>query len=256
MECVPNKTLAVSITGRACSLNCEHCNRKYLEGMVPIEQMENKLEKGEYSSILASGGCDSEGRVRLDLFSEQFIYAKKKHRIKIVAHTGLTDEGIIKKISTFADIVSFDFIWNDEAIAKVYGLNKRKEDFLNSLLLIIKHLPVVPHITIGLNYGKTGWEKEALEILRENGFKKVVLNVIVPARSTGFEKIPPPKIEEVVAVFRKAHASGFIVFAGCMRPGGKYRKELDEGIIPFVERIVNPDRSLYGGKIQEECCIL
>ena len=34
---IPNKRFpAISITGSECSLHCEHCNKKYLDGMKPI----------------------------------------------------------------------------------------------------------------------------------------------------------------------------------------------------------------------------
>ena len=62
---IPNKKFpAISITGSYCALNCEHCNKKYLDGMKGLTKQEDlynyleDLHKGEGIGALISGGCD------------------------------------------------------------------------------------------------------------------------------------------------------------------------------------------------------
>jgi len=55
----PLDTALISLTGRACALDCAHCGRHYLQHMTPI--WEAKI--GQATSCLISGGCDAEGRV-------------------------------------------------------------------------------------------------------------------------------------------------------------------------------------------------
>ena len=64
---------SVSLTGTYCSLNCKHCSRHYLEGMIPAvnEEALYKTAKKIYEyggkGFLLSGGSDLNGKLTKNL---------------------------------------------------------------------------------------------------------------------------------------------------------------------------------------------
>ena len=127
-------------------------------------------------------------------------------------------------------------------------------------------MKVYPHITIGLHAGKIKGEWNALDILKKFGADAIVFNVLIPTPNTKYSDKEPPRIEEVLRIISHARLNfpDTPIYLGCMRPKGKYRKELDEKVIGLVNRIVMPaDTALrkaeelgYTIKELEECCIL
>ncbi|MFH0818052.1 MAG: radical SAM protein, partial [Candidatus Micrarchaeota archaeon] len=115
----PSKTKAISVTGRACSLNCAHCNKHYLGKMTPLESFGNEKD---VKSILVSGGCNMDGGVPLLEFKEELVKLKEKYRI--IAHTGLISAKKAKRIREIADVVSFDLPPSTNAIKEVFGIGK------------------------------------------------------------------------------------------------------------------------------------
>ena len=181
---------AISITGGECSLHCEHCNEKYLKGMKPIltnKELENFLmqhskEKG--IGILLSGGCDPNGAVPLIKFLDTIKRVKKKTNLIINTHTGLLDEETAKKLAEAkVDIVSFDINLDKEIIRNIYHLNKNINDYKHAVELLKKYqLNIVPHICIGLYYGKLHKELDSLKFIKQIGINPtlIVLIALIP----------------------------------------------------------------------------
>ena len=76
---------SISVTGSDCSLNCEHCDKKYLQHMLKgnTEELFNSalkkiIEKGG-SGALLSGGCEEDGTVPILQRKEQIQSFKEKH---------------------------------------------------------------------------------------------------------------------------------------------------------------------------------
>ena len=254
----PNKTKTISLTSEECALNCAHCNKYYLKGMSSSNDIDN------VKSYLISGGCDINGRVPL---SENLELIKKlSKKTKLIAHTGLISEEYVKKISPYINSISFNLVGDDQTIKEVFGIEKKVDDFVNSYVALKKHMKVYPHITIGLHAGKIKGEYNALDILNKFGTEAIVFNVLIPTPNTEYSDKEPPKIEEVLEVISRARIDfpDTPIYLGCMRPKGKYRKELDEKVIGLVNRIVKPaDTALrkaeeldYTINELEECCIL
>jgi uncharacterized radical SAM superfamily protein len=62
--------VSVSVTGAACALQCDHCQSRVLEGMIPTNgqglfHLARDLAGRGARGILVSGGCDRRGRVPL-----------------------------------------------------------------------------------------------------------------------------------------------------------------------------------------------
>jgi uncharacterized radical SAM superfamily protein len=211
-----------------------------------------------------TGGCNIRGEVPL---AENFdTLLRLAQRFKLIVHTGLIQEETIKMISPFVQAVSFNLICDEGTIREIYHLERSVEDFIESYLTIRKYVKVVPHITIGLYRGRIAGEKKAIEFLESIGVEAVVFNVLIPAPSTEYSKLEPPSLIEVIKILEEAKERlRSSIFLGCMRPGGEYRRRIDQAAIQLgIDRIVMPSRSAVrfaeknGFKIgkREECCIL
>lgn len=177
---VPEKTLAVSLTGTRCALNCAHCGGHYLKSMIPSERCSEILERGNYSSCLLSGGCNSDGSVgikdELPLFRNL-----RKRGIRINSHVGLIKQDEMKALAPFVDRISFDFIVHDDTISEVFGIDRKGRDYVKTYRTLREMgLPVIPHICAGIRGGRIDGEDDALEILADIGADKLVFIVLIP----------------------------------------------------------------------------
>ncbi|MFU2158377.1 radical SAM protein [Caldisericum sp. AR60] len=278
------ETLEVSLTGTACSLNCNHCNARYLSRMKTKEQILEILENhpGRFKSILISGGSTKDGKVPI---LEHMDFIKKVHSmgLKLNFHTGLLSEEEIRAIKPYVERISFDFVYDDRVIQEVYHLkDKTKEDFEKTYLLMRRiiggrieneeGLPqsrVVPHITLGIKCGEIDEGEE--DTIDELAFIKptlIVIDVFIPTKGTPFENCPVPDLDKVLKMVDKAYrrtSRTTTLFLGCMRPFGEYRELLDvEAYKLGVKGFVLPSKSLrdllkeQGEEVRifNECCAL
>lgn len=256
----PRKTAAISLTGDRCALNCAHCGRRYLRGMMPIEHADVRGA----TSCLISGGCDAQGRVPVSGHLEQVRALRQGRRLNW--HVGLIGDDEILQIAPYVDVVSFDLVGDDETIREVYGLDCGVVEYFQTYQLLQRHVRVVPHITIGLRGGRISGEYAALERLQTLGAEVLVFLVLIPTRGTAYEHCAPPNVAEVgdlLATARK-RLPDVPIYLGCMRPAGRYRDELDPiAIQAGVNKIVNPSPAAValaeekGLRVtwQEECCV-
>ena len=261
---------SISLTGDYCALNCAHCGKHYLKGMKKVTKHNlveycKSLEKEGYKGCLLSGGMDSRLKVPLDLYSSEIEQIKKETKLKLNAHVGFIDEGDLEWIK-HVDVVSLDFVGDDDVIKRVYKIEKGVKDYLEIIELLISNgIKVAPHITIGLDFGKIWWEYKAIDMLVEYPIDVLVLNVLIPTRGTEMESLAVPSVEESLKVVRYAREkfSGELSI-GCMRPLGKWRLEFDKRAIEDgIDRIANPPRKVieWAKKIREveiiyECCVM
>ena len=257
----PVATLAVSVTGAACALRCAHCNGHYLAGMRRLD--DPALDAAR--SLLISGGCDREGRV--PVLPHLGAIARLAAGRRLNWHVGLIDEATMLAIRPYADVISFDFVGDDDTIREVYGLAKTVGDYVACFQMLRRYARVVPHVTIGLHGGRLRGERRALEILRSLGADELVLIVFIPTPGTAFAACEPPRLNEVVDLIAEARVCfpDVPVRLGCMRPGGEYREQLDPLAVEVgLNGIVNPARGAVraaqrlGLRIEwgDECCVL
>ncbi|CAH2212422.1 radical SAM protein [Tepidibacter aestuarii] len=262
----PNKTLAVTTTGNDCSLKCAHCNGHYLKNMTDINEIDEKIKHRNIDSFLISGGCSFDGQVPIINHIKDIEVLKNKG-YKINAHLGLMDEHDIKKISGYIDVASFDILLNDETIKNVYKIDKKKQDYIKSYEILKKYTRVVPHICIGIDSGQIKGEYDALEYLETQNPDSITFIVLIPTKGTEFEKIQPPKIEDVIEIICEARMKfpNIHINLGCMRPRGKYRKQLDKmAILSGINNIVMPSKEAIEEAMNikcniqklERCCVL
>ncbi|SJZ30386.1 radical SAM protein [Selenihalanaerobacter shriftii] len=260
----PSKTKPISLTGNECSLDCAHCGGHYLKHMDSLEEFQVQSQE-DVKSCLISGGCDPNGKVNLTKNLDELKEIADNKRTNM--HVGLVEEEEIAEISQLADVVSFDFIADQETIQEVYGLDRSVEDYINTYQKLKKEVKVLPHICIGLKGGELAGEYEALEVLEELGADGLVFIVFIPTKDTEYADCTPPPLEEVIELLTMARIKfpEIPIHLGCMRPKGRYRAELDYYAVEAgVNKLVVP--TSFGVKKAEElgltiekgeeCCVL
>lgn len=245
---------AISITGSECSLNCEHCNKKYLKGMKQIlvnndleKFLENLYENGGVGALI-SGGSELNGSVPLFNFLDIIKKVKSKTNLIINTHTGLLNEDTARKLADAnVDIVSFDINIDNEIIKDIYHLNIELDEYKRAINLLKKYnLNIVPHICIGLYYGRLHKELDSIKFIKDADIEPslIVLIVLIPPKNSKvkFETPKPIEIAKVIAVIRFLFPRTEISL-GCMRPRGKIKTQIEKYAIKAgINRIEIPSR--------------
>jgi uncharacterized radical SAM superfamily protein len=225
----PNAFVHISVTGNRCSLMCEHCRGILLKSMVSVHndkelnQLAQRLANLPAKGVLISGGADPEGRVPLKPFFNGMKLLKEAG-IKVIVHSGLVDKETAEGLRMAGvDQVLLDIIGDRETIGDVCHLNKGPEDYLESLnILQSSGLTTVPHIVIGLNYGRLAGELAALAAVSSFRPRGIVLVVLTPRAGTPMSKLKPPDAEivgKLLAITRVASPASRLML-GCARPSG------------------------------------
>ncbi|MGQ9787979.1 MAG: radical SAM protein [Candidatus Hadarchaeaceae archaeon] len=252
LACYPHPAFpTISITGGNCALNCRHCGRRYLENMIscptPASLYERCLDLSSKGAVgvLLSGGFNAEGYVPFEQFLDTIAKIKEHTDLFISVHTGLVPEWLAKEMgSAGVDLADFDLVGDDGTVKSVLGIEKKVEDYRSSLGFLAKHIPyLVPHICVGLHFGRLLGEFRALELASEVEPYLLVLLVLLPTPGTHMEKLAPPSVND----FRKVAIKARLMFPkidialGCMRPRFHSRHELELAALHSgVDRIELP----------------
>lgn len=271
----PPKFVDISVTGRQCELMCDHCASKILWHMIPattpdeLVKVGRELKEKGIEGVLISGGSDKNGYVPLWEFFDAMKYLKEELNLLLTCHVGLVDEEYVQGLKEAkVDAVLLDIIGDNETIAQVYKLpHKTTEDYDRSLKLLKEAgLRIVPHVIIGLHYGKIKGEYRAIDMIAKYEPDALVLVVIMPYYGKAkFQLLPPPKTEETAEVifYARKQVQNSPVVIGCARPAGAERVKLDayavlagvNGIAFPAEGIVTYSKAL-GLKpvVSPNCC--
>ncbi len=233
----PNAFPSISITGSSCALNCQHCNGKVLDTMLPAQTPKQlfdlctKLKKDGAIGCLISGGCLPDGSVPIGGFIDVIAEIKKELELTVVTHTGVVDFSTAKRLKEAGvDAALIDIIGSNETINEVYHLDVSVEDFDRSLRAFHESgIPFVPHVLVGLHYGELKGELEALKMISRYSPSAVIIIAFMPIHGTPMEKVCPPEPEDIVRVLASARllmpATPLVL--GCMRPKGEHRRRTD-----------------------------
>lgn len=269
----PNRFMPVSVTGTACALQCDHCRTKVLEGMITLEPGRDlfataqRLHQQGTAGVLVSGGSQRHGGVPLLPHVDALRRVREELGMKVVVHSGVVSpklaDGLVR---AGVDAVMLDIIGDRRTIEDVYHLHLTPDDFERSLALLSEHeLRIIPHIVLGLHYGRLLGEWDALEMIARYPVSTLILVVLTPLVGTPMGHLPPPPVEDVTEFFATARARmpDTPVNLGCGRPMGEMKVALDraavdhglngiaypaEGMIAYAkERGLRPD-------LHEYCC--
>lgn len=233
----PEAFPTVSLTGKGCALKCKHCEGKVLETMhsattpQKLYRLCSQLKLQGAQGCLMSGGCLPDGSVPLGPFAETIGRVKRELGLTVLVHTGMIDLQTAKALKrSGVDTALMDVIGSDDTIKEIYRLNMKVEDYADSLkALQDAKLAFVPHVIVGLHYGKLKGEREALEMIADYEPSALVIIAFMPIHGTEMEKIEPPtplSIGRVILTARVAFPQTPLVL-GCMRPKGEHRTKTD-----------------------------
>lgn len=236
--CGKNSFPAFSVTGGACALDCDHCQAKILEPMIPATTPE-MLERWvrdlivlqDLKGFLLSGGSNRRNEIKYEKFLPVVERLKRDHPgLKIAVHTALLDRDRAKAMeSAGVDTAMMDVIGAQETIRDVYHLDRPVSDFEETLAALCStRMEVVPHIVVGLHYGRILGEANALDICARQAIHALVLVVVMPfyARTGTFTT---PETADVGRIFLEARRRlpDQQVLLGCARPAGMHKRVTD-----------------------------
>jgi uncharacterized radical SAM superfamily protein len=236
--CGKNSFPAFSITAGACALDCDHCQAKILEPMIPATKPEILDQKvrdlvllQNLHGFLLSGGSNRKNEIRYERFYPVIENLKRDFpHLRIAIHTALTDEKGAKRMeSAGVDTAMMDVIGAQETIRDVYHLDRPVEDFEATLAaLTATSMEITPHIVIGLHYGEIRGEATALNMVARHPVNALVLVVVMPfyARPGTFKT---PETSDVGRIFLEARQrlADKQVLLGCARPAGMHKRVTD-----------------------------
>jgi uncharacterized radical SAM superfamily protein len=257
----PFRFANVSLTGRSCVLQCDHCRGQLLEGMLPVTSPEELLRAGLWlieqgcSGLLLSGGADADGAVPLRPYLSA-IARLKEWGLQVIVHTGLPDrETAVGLKAAGVDQVLFDVVGDEETIRQVLHLDRTPQDYVAALALLREvGLAVAPHVVVGLHYGQLRGELVALDGIVRVGADVVVLVVLRPLPGTplaGVEGVAPETVGRLTAVARLLNPD-VPLSLGCARPAGLLKVEIERrAVLAGVDRIAYPDPATV--RLAREC---
>jgi uncharacterized radical SAM superfamily protein len=229
---------AVSITGDDCKLQCDHCKAKILEPMIPARTPEdlwrvvNEQIAGGAQGMLLTGGSNHRNEVEYDDYYATIRRIKDTFpAFKIAMHTALVDMDIARRMEDSGiDAAMMDVIGSQDTITQVYHLKRSVDDFEKTLeYLVSTDMKVVPHIVLGLHYGRFLGEWNALEMIQRHLPTAVVLVVVMPFYAPESRPFVTPDSTEVGRFFMDARAAlpDVPLLLGCARPTGRAKMEID-----------------------------
>jgi uncharacterized radical SAM superfamily protein len=263
----------ISVTGKGCALKCKHCGGKVLDTMYPATSPEKLFElceqlksKGALGCLI-SGGCQPDGSVPLGKFVDIIEKVKRELGLMVLVHTGIIDFQTAEALKEVGvDTALIDIIGSDETIKEIYKLNTTVADYENSLRALDRAgVNFVPHVIVGLHYGKLKGELHALKMISNYRPSALVIIAFMPIRGTEMEEVEPPKPIEIAKVLMAARLMfpKTPIALGCMRPKGKHRVETDTLAIkagvnaiafPAEEAIKFAEKQGYETSFSSLCC--
>jgi lipoyl synthase len=266
---------AFSVTGAACALNCDHCRAKILEPMIPATSpadLDRKVRDlalvKKLGGFLLSGGSNRRNEVRYERYYPVIERLKRDFpHLRIAAHTALIDHVRARRMeSAGIDVAMMDVIGAEATIREVYHLDRPVADFEATLAALTDtSMEVVPHVVIGLHYGRLLGEDAALEIVARHEIDALVLVVVSPIYAAPERPFATVAVDDVARVFVSARRSieHAPVQLGCVRPHGWHKLMTDayavmagfDGIAYPADGIVTLARAI-GRPIEQEhaCC--
>jgi len=196
-----------------------------------LEALINNFAHKKTEGILISGGSLLNGSVPLIRFIPALKKIKEQYDLSLVIHTGLVAQDLAVGLAEVGvDAVMLDIIGDNETIINVCHLQKTTNDFELSLKLLERYnIPTVPHIIVGLNYGKSAGELKAVDIIAKYPLKALVVVALMPLENTPMEAVTPPRPTDIsnVITYSRMKFPKTPIILGCARPRGTHKISTD-----------------------------
>lgn len=185
----------------------------------------------DLKGFLLSGGSSRRNEIRYERYLPVIEGLKRDFpALKIAIHTALMDEPAARRLEAAGiDTAMMDVIGAQETIRDVYHLDRPVADFEAALAaLTATSMEIVPHIVLGLHYGRMLGEANAFDIVSRHPIHSLVLVVVMPfyAKPGTFQT---PCAHQIGAMFMEARARlpHTPVLLGCARPAGMHKRITD-----------------------------
>jgi lipoyl synthase len=257
---------AISITGGECRLQCDHCRAEILKAMLPATTPTelwrlacNQIASGARGMLLSGG---SNHRNEIDYASFLPVIRRIKDafpHFRVAVHTALVDETKAHDMEAAGiDVAMMDVIGAGETLRHVYHLKRPVEDFERALAsLVATRMRVVPHVVLGLHYGRFLGEWRALDVVRKHCPDALVLVVAMPHYAAPNRPFAVPDAHAVGRFFLDARRMlpDIPIQLGCARPAGRAKQIIDgyamlagldgiahpaEGMVELARRLGRP----------------
>lgn len=242
---------AFSITGGACALQCGHCRGRILEPMLAAttpealeRQVRDMAARQELRGFLLSGGSNRRNEVPFERFLPAVKRLKRDMpRLEVAVHTGLVDAARAELLADAGvDVAMLDIIGAQATVAEVYNLDRPVADFEAALAhLVAAGLDVVPHVVIGLHFGRVLGEAAALEIIARHQTRAAILVVLMTHLAD--ERFAAPDACDVARVMGQARVklADRQLLLGCARGFGAERRRIDAyAVLAGLDGIAHP----------------
>ncbi len=264
---------ALSITGSACDLKCEHCRGLLLASMIPAPTPAELVRRcvefcaGGVRSVLVSGGCDRHGRLPWERFEDALREIKETTGLFLSVHAGLADARTARALRRAkVDQVLIDVVGDRETLGEILHLEAGPGDVLHSLeALRDQGLSLVPHVVCGLYRGRIRGERAALEMIASVGAEMLVFCSIMGLPGAPSWNWPCPDPEEAALLIAEARflLPDVPASLGCARRRGDRRLEklaLDAGVnrmaLPGEETVEHAHALGLAVRTADACCSL
>jgi uncharacterized radical SAM superfamily protein len=262
---------AISITGNTCALQCDHCQGKILDSMLPAPTPEQlvalclKLAAKGRHGVLLSGGGDRSGRLPWDRFIPAIQEIKRNTDLFVSIHSGLIGGREARGLKQAGvDQALIDVIGDDDTFKKMYHVSFGVTR-INDAMIALKcaGLPMIPHIVCGLNYGRIKGEKLAVEMIAGFEVEQLVIVSLMRIPGTPVWGVIPPAAEAVADVIAEARLRlpAALISLGCARQRGNTRLEtlaIDAGVnrmaLPSDEAVARARWYDLEISYQKTCC--
>jgi hypothetical protein len=236
--CGKRRWPAVSITGAQCRLQCDHCKAKILEPMIPahtpqqlLSVVEREIASGA-NGMLITGGSNLRDEVEYEPFFPVIRRIKDANpSFRIAMHTALVTPHAARSMEQAGvDVAMLDVIGAQDTVTQVYHLKRPVSDFETSLAHLTRtSMRVVPHIVIGLHYGRLLGEWNALAMVARQRPHALVLVVVMPLYAAPARAFETPEAAAVGRFMLDARRvlPDVPLLLGCARPQGMTRVRID-----------------------------
>lgn len=262
---------AISLTGKNCHLSCHHCQGKLLEMMIPATTPEeliniaSRLRKNGAYGFLLSGGYDRSHKIAWHKFVPAIKKIKDFNDLKISVHCGIIDKKTAKMLKEAGiDQALIDVIGDDMTITRVCGTDIKVRDIVDSIhSLLDVGIPIIPHIVVGMNYGRIVGEYRAIDLLKGIPIKMLVFVSLMPLPDTEMQNIKLPTAEDIarILIYARLQYPEMKMALGCARRRGYWQIDtwaIECGInritLPAEEAIEKAKNYNLAIEWQKTCC--
>jgi len=228
-----------------------------------------KIRNQGGTGCLISGGSLINGSVPLMKFIRTIRRVKQDLGLQTVIHTGLVGASLAKALAnTGIDAAMIDVIGSNDTLKEICHLDDDLGSFDRSLSLLEENnIPTVPHVVVGMHYGKLKGEKAAVEIISRYNPAAVVVVAFMPVSDTEMERVSPPRPLDVarVVLASRLMMPKVPLLLGCARPRGRHKVRTDilaikagvNGVAyPSEEACEFVEKLGLSTKFHEKCCSL